>query len=314
MMQQATNTILMLRPNTIRANEQTASNNYYQQNVIANQSVQQQAKFEFDTFVEKLRHVGINVIVHQNNDTLDTPDAHFPNNWISLHQNGDIALYPMYAKNRRLERRESVLHTLEAKGFVIQNIIDYSSAELEGVFLEGTGSIVLDRKHRKAYCALSPRSDEGLFIEFCEDFHYTPIVFTAYQTLLNQRKPIYHTNVMMCIAETFAVICLESIDNQKERKAVVKHLKSSHKQIIELTEQQLTQFAGNMLQVLGTDKTPYLVMSSMAYNALNSQQIKMIETHCKIISSSIATIEAYGGGSVRCLMAEVFLPSSSTSH
>ncbi len=307
-MQQTTNTILMIRPKNIRANEQTASNNYYQKELNADSSTQVQAQFEFDTYVNKLKAVGVNVIVYKKDDDLDTPDAHFPNNWISFHDNGNVALYPMYAKNRRLERRESVLEFIESHGFKIENIIDYTSAEAEELFLEGTGSIILDRVHKNAYCALSPRSDENLFIEFCEDFDYNPIVFTANQTVDGKREPIYHTNVMMCIAETFAVICLESIDDKKERKNVVKYLKSSGKQIIEITETQVAQFAGNMLQVQGANDKRYLVMSQAAYNSLTSEQIKMIEAHCAIISSPIATIEACGGGSVRCLMAEMFLP------
>ena len=227
----------MVRPVACRMNEQTAVNNYYQKvidNLLPN-TVNAKAQEEFDAYVEKLKAVGINVIVIQDTLEPDTPDSIFPNNWISFHESGDIALYPMFAENRRLERREDVLTQLEEQGFVIENIVDYTVAEQEAVFLEGTGSLVLDRANEKAYCALSPRADEELFIEFCEDFEYTPVVFNAYQTVNGERKAIYHTNVMMCIAETFAVICADCIDDKKERKAVLESLREDGKEIILIT-------------------------------------------------------------------------------
>ena len=309
-MQQTTNTILMIRPINFRMNEQTAVNNYYQKVLdgILPSTVNHKAQKEFDTYVDKLRSFGVKVIVVSDNDDFDTPDSIFPNNWISFHENGTVGVYPMFAKNRRLERREDVLEIIENEGFLIENLIDYSSAEDEELFLEGTGSILLDRKNRKAYCALSARANEDLFIEFCEDFEYSPVIFTAYQTVNSQRKEIYHTNVMMCLAETFAVICLNSIDDKKERKNVIKHLKENNKEIIDITEKQVHNFAGNMLQVKGKNDELFLVMSQAAYDCLTISQIKKIENHCKIISSSLNTIEACGGGSARCMMAEVFLP------
>ncbi len=309
-MQQTTNTILMVRPISFRANEQTASNNYYQKTVDGKspEKLQQLAEQEFDDYVEKLRSIGVNVVIYDSKDNLDTPDAHFPNNWISFHQNGTIGLYPMFAPNRRLERREDVLETIEEKGFKIDNVIDYTSAEDAGFFLEGTGSLILDRVNRKAYCALSARADEELFIEFCEDFEYTPIVFKAYQTVNGQRKEIYHTNVMMCIGETFAVICLDCIDDKKERKNVISNLKADGKELIIISEAQVANFAGNMLQVRGKNDKLYLIMSQAAYHSLSQGQIDTIEKHSAIISSSLQTIEACGGGSARCMMAEVFLP------
>ena len=217
-MHQTTTTILMIRPLNFRMNEQTAVNNYYQKRIenIFPASVNAKAQKEFDTYVEKLRNFGINVIVVSDTNEFDTPDALFPNNWISFHKEGTVALYPMFAENRRLERREDVLVQLEEKGFLIDNVVDYTSAEEEGFFLEGTGSMVLDRENNKAYCALSPRADEELFIEFCEDFEYTPVIFNANQTVNNKRERIYHTNVMMCVAETFVVICLSSVDDKKK--------------------------------------------------------------------------------------------------
>jgi hypothetical protein len=308
-MQQTTNTILMVRPVNFRMNEQTAVNNYYQEELaLKNTLINKKAEQEFDTYVAKLKSYGIKVVVVSDNEEFDTPDSIFPNNWISFHNDGTVAIYPMFAENRRLERREDILEQLEKEGFIIESIVDYTSAEEEGFFLEGTGSMILDRENKKAYCALSPRADEDLFIEFCEDFEYFPVIFTANQTVNSKRVAIYHTNVMMCIAETFAIICLTSIDDKKERKNVVKHLKENKKQIIEITEEQVSNFAGNMLQVQGKDNDRFLIMSQAAFDCLTENQKREINKHCKIISSSLKTIETCGGGSARCMMAEVFLP------
>ncbi|WP_299361080.1 citrulline utilization hydrolase CtlX [Winogradskyella sp.] len=310
-MQQTTHTILMIRPVNFRMNEQTAVNNYFQEDMdLKNSEINKKAQEEFDAFVEKLRAVGVNVIVEIDDELNDTPDSIFPNNWVSFHNNGDVVIYPMFAENRRKERREDVFIRLEEEGFKIEHIVDYTSAEDEGVFLEGTGSVALDRVNRKAYCALSPRADEDLFIEFCEDFEYTPVVFTANQTVEGKRLAIYHTNVMMCLAENFAVICLDTIDDKKERKNVVKHLKEDGKEVISITEAQMHQFAGNMLQVRGAGDQRYLVMSEAAHKSLTKDQINRIEKYCPILSSSLETIETCGGGSARCMMAEVFLPKA----
>jgi hypothetical protein len=311
-MKQTTNTILMIRPIDFRMNEQTAVNNYYQNEVkhTSPDAINKMAQNEFDDYVKKLRSYGVHVIVANDTEEFDTPDSIFPNNWISFHENGAVGIYPMFAENRRLERREDILAQVEQEGFLIDHVMDYTAAEEEGLFLEGTGSIALDRVNRKAYCALSPRADEDLFIEFCEDFEYTPVIFTANQTVDGERKAIYHTNVMMCIAETFAIICLDSIDDKKERKNIIKHLKQDGKEIIEITESQVNNFAGNMLQVTGKEDQKYLVMSQSAFDALSDNQIQRIEKHCGIISSSLDVIEYCGGGSARCMMAEVFLPEA----
>lgn len=309
-MKQTTNTILMIRPVAFRMNEQTAVNNYYQK-VLDNllpATVNAKAQEEFDVFVAKLRNVGVNVIVVDDTVSPDTPDSIFPNNWISFHENGDVALYPMFAENRRLERREDVLDILEENGFHIEQLVDYTSAEEDELFLEGTGSLLLDRENGKAYCALSPRANEELMIEFCEDFEMNPVIFEAYQTVNGERKHIYHTNVMMCLGETFAVICADCIDDKKERKMVLDCLKSDGKEIILITEDQVNNFAGNMLQVRGANDKRYLVMSTSAHQSLTPEQITALEKHCEILSSSLDTIEACGGGSARCMMAEVFLP------
>ena len=309
-MNQSTNSILMVRPVAFRMNEQTAVNNYYQKVVdnLTPETVNTKAQQDFDEFVKKLREAGVNVMVVEDTFDPDTPDSIFPNNWISFHENGDIALYPMFAENRRQERREDVIELLEDKGFQVENIMDYTSAEEDDIFLEGTGSIVLDRVNQIAYCALSPRADEELFIEFCEDFEYTPVLFSAYQTVGGERKLMYHTNVMMCVAEKFAVVCADCIDDNAERKHLLSMLRSSGKEVILITEEQANNFAGNMLEVQGMGGKSYLVMSTAAYSSLTKQQIAAIEKYSTILHSSLDTIEACGGGSARCMMAEVFLP------
>jgi hypothetical protein len=309
-MNQTTNSILMIRPVAFRMNEQTAVNNYYQKVIddLLPETVNAKAQQEFDAFVAKLRAVGVDVIVVDDTTEPNTPDSIFPNNWISFHENGDVALYPMFAENRRQERREELLDILEEKGFFIENIVDYTSAEEDGYFLEGTGSIVLDRANGKAYCALSPRADEELFIEFCEDFDLNPIIFESFQTVNGERKLIYHTNVMMCLGETYAVICADSIDDKKQRKMVLDSLKGDEKEVILITEDQVNNFAGNMLEVKGANDRRYLVMSTSAFKSLTKKQIAQLEEHVTILSSSLDTIEACGGGSARCMMAEIFLP------
>jgi hypothetical protein len=311
-MSQTTNTVLMIRPVQFRMNEQTAVNNFYQKTSddTLPDTVNVMAAKEFDTMVSKLKKVGVQVIVVEDTKEFDTPDSIFPNNWISFHENGTIGLYPMFAENRRLERKDSILEAVEAEGFKIETVIDYTEAEADGFYLEGTGSILLDRDNQKAYCALSARADEELFIEFCEDFEYTPVVFSAYQTVNGKRELIYHTNVMMCLGTTFAVVCLASIDDKKERKNLLKHLHEDGKKVIEISEDQVNNFAGNMLQLKGAEDHSYLVMSQSAFDSLRPAQVQLLEAHATLLSSSLDTIETCGGGSARCMMAEVFLPKT----
>ena len=311
-MKQTTNSILMIRPVAFRMNEQTAVNNYYQKVLdgLSPETVNAKAQKEFDTFVAKLRKVGVNVTVVEDTLEPNTPDSIFPNNWISFHESGDVALYPMFAENRRAERREDILDILEDEGFQINQIVDYTSAEEDDVFLEGTGSLLLDRENGKAYCALSPRADEEVMIEFCEDFELTPVIFEAFQTVNGERKLIYHTNVLMCLGDTFAVICADCIDDKKERKMVLDSLRGDDKEIILITEDQVNNFAGNMLEVKGKNDERFLVMSESAYKSLTKKQIAQLEAHVEIIHSSLDTIEACGGGSARCMMAEIFLPKN----
>ncbi|MDX1629732.1 MAG: arginine deiminase-related protein [Fulvivirga sp.] len=306
---QSTDSIMMIRPVRFRMNEQTAVNNYYQKildNLDPNQ-VQEKAQQEFDEFVEELRDKGINVIVIDDTPDPDTPDSIFPNNWVSFHNDGRVGLYPMFAENRRLERREDILETLK-RSFEINEVIDFSKYEQEGKYLEGTGSMILDRPNKVCYAAISERTQTDVLDEFCRQFGYEAVKFVANQTVGEKRLPIYHTNVMMCVAEDFAILCADSIDDEKERKAVIDKLKGHGKEVITITEEQKHHFAGNMLQVQSNRGEKYLVMSEAAYQSLSEQQISNIEKHCQIIHSSLDTIEALGGGSARCMMAEIFLP------
>lgn len=310
---QCTDTIMMIRPVRFRYNEQTAVNNYYQR-VLDNmrpEEVQEKARQEFDAFVEKLRAQGIEVIVIEDTLNPDTPDSIFPNNWISFHADGRVGLYPMYAENRRLERRKDILETLKAQHLQITEVVDFTTHEKADRFLEGTGSMVLDRENKIAYAAISLRTDARVLEEFCEKFGYEGVAFTANQTVEGERLPIYHTNVMMCVADRFAVICLDTIDDPGERRAVEESLKDSGKEIIAISEAQKEHFAGNMLQVCNKKGDRFLVMSAAAHQSLTPEQVQAIEQYGPIISSSLDTIEALGGGSARCMMAEVFLPHQS---
>ena len=307
-MRQSTNSILMIRPNNFGFNEETAKDNHYQNKKFFESNSNENAQKEFDNMVKNLKQNGISVHVFQDDDINYTPDSIFPNNWISFHENGDIGLYPMYAKNRRLERRPEVLEFLEEQGFGIENIVDYSGAESENKFLEGTGSMILDRENRIAYCSISNRSNEDLFIDFCEDFEFTPVLFNSFQSVGDERLPIYHTNVMMCVTMSYVVICLDSIDDKKQRKNVCEFIKKSEKELINISENQLEKFAGNMLELLNDKGESVLVMSKSAENSLSENQKNTITNYSKIISSDINTIELCGGGSARCMMAEIFLP------
>jgi len=307
-MGQATNSILMIRPINFGYNEETAQDNHYQikDSIIKNSN--ESAQKEFDNMVNNLRKNGISVHVFQDDENDYTPDSIFPNNWVSFHENGDVGLYPMYAKNRRLERRPEVLEFIESEGFTISNIVDYSSAESENKFLEGTGSMILDRENRVAYCSISNRSNEDLFIEFCEDFEFTPVLFNSFQSVDNYRLPIYHTNVMMCVATDYVIICLDSIDDKKQRKNVSDFINGSGKKLIEISENQVESFAGNMLELINENGDSVLVMSKSAEDSLNENQKNTITNYSRIVSCDINTIEVCGGGSARCMMAEIFLP------
>ncbi|TXF76296.1 citrulline utilization hydrolase CtlX [Chryseobacterium sp.] len=306
---QTASTVLMVEPIAFGYNAQTAKNNYFQVEQ-KEADIQQKALEEFTNFAEKLRNKGINVITVK--DTLEphSPDSIFPNNWVSFHSDGTVVLYPMFAPNRRVERRRDILETLKNEGFGIKEIDDFSHFENEEKFLEGTGSMIFDHDHKIAYGSVSLRLDEELFRKFCTEFGFTPVVFHSFQTVNEQRLPIYHTNVMMCVANQFVVICLECIDDELEREKVQEVIKSTGKEIIEITEEQLQQFAGNMLQVQNNNGEKFLIMSQTAYRSLTEEQIQKIGKYCEIIYSDLNTIEVNGGGSARCMLAEVFLPKN----
>ncbi|UFK98790.1 citrulline utilization hydrolase CtlX [Kaistella faecalis] len=306
---QTASTVLMVEPVAFGYNSQTAENNYFQ---IEQKDADTQTKAlqEFNNFVAQLKSKGVNVITVK--DTLEphSPDSIFPNNWVSFHSDGKVVLYPMFAPNRRVERRTDILEILKDNGFEISEIDDLSHFENQEKFLEGTGSMIFDHDHKIAYGSVSLRLDEELFRQFCTKFGFRPVVFHSYQNAGSERLPIYHTNVMMCVADKFVVICLECIDDELEREKVQEVIKSSGKEIIEISEDQLQQFAGNMLQVQNNDGDKFLVMSESAYKSLAAEQISAIEKYCEIIHSDLNTIETNGGGSARCMLAEVFLPKS----
>lgn len=304
---QTTDTVLMIEPVAFGYNAQTAENNYFQV-YSENEDTQAKALVEFKNFVEKLRSKGVNVITVK--DTLEphTPDSIFPNNWVSFGKDGKVVLYPMFAPNRRDERRMEILEEVKSAGFRIDAVEDWSHYEDRNLFLEGTGSMIFDHDNKIAYGSVSLRLDETVFREFCEKIGYQPVVFHSYQTAGTERLPIYHTNVMMCVADRFVVICLDCIDDETERQNVVEVIQSSHKEIIAITEEQIQNFAGNMLQVRNAEGKTFLVMSKVAYDALTPEQIASIEQYSEIIYSDLTTIETNGGGSARCMLAEVFLP------
>jgi hypothetical protein len=297
----------MIRPCNFRVNQETLENNFFQTKSIQleNDFILNQAIIEFDSLVKKMKASGINVLVYQDDFKHDTPDSIFPNNWVTFHKDKKIAIYPMFAENRRLERSENVIVFLEENNVKINEVIDYSEAEKNNFFLEGTGSMVLDRINKKTYCSISERTSENLIDEFCSDFNYMPIIFNSFHTVDSKRQKIYHTNVMMCVGKKFAVICLDSIDNKNERNKVIQSLEDDNKEIIIISEDQLNSFAGNMIELI-VNKNSFLIMSQIAYNSLNKNQIKRLSKYSKIISSSVDTIEKCGGGSVRCMIAEIF--------
>ncbi|RYD97970.1 MAG: amidinotransferase [Sphingobacteriales bacterium] len=294
----------MVRPVRFGYNAETAVNNAFQVSGQDQEAVQAKALQEFDHFVATLRSHEIDVVVVE--DTVDphTPDSIFPNNWISFHKNSTIVLYPMFAANRRLERKEAVIEAIRSR-FQIDSTIDLTKNEAHDVFLEGTGSIILDRENKIAYACISPRTDKNLFIEFCEEMEYEPVVFNA----IDQKgKDIYHTNVMMCLGDKYAVICLDSIAEADQRAVVTGALAQSGKVIVEISFEQMNHFAGNMLQVMNVNGEQFLVMSSQAYASLSEEQVQTLESFNPIIHIPLETIESNGGGSARCMMAEILLP------
>lgn len=299
---QTTSHLLMIRPVNFTFNAETAVNNAFQS--THDQNAQEVALLEFNNFVKLLQQNGIDVTVVEDTNDPYTPDSIFPNNWISFHDDGTIVLYPMYAENRRRERKPHVIHQLK-NHFEITRQIDLSVHEIDHVFLEGTGSMVLDRENKIAYACLSQRTDLNVLNDFCKQMGYKPVAFTSLDA---KGFPIYHTNVMMCVADRYVIICADSITNEEERENVLTTIKNSNKEIIEITLDQMNHFAGNMLQVENKEGVKFLIMSTQAYQSLQRDQVNNIEKYNTIIHSSLDTIERNGGGSARCMMAEIFLP------
>ena len=306
-MKQITKNILMIEPVSFNYNAETALNNYFQKNDanFSKPQIQKKALEEFNNFVKLLRSKQVNV--HVIKDTIQplTPDSIFPNNWISFHSNGEVLIYPMFANNRRLERRTEIIEQLQNEYFVseVKSLVHY---EDKSIFLEGTGSMILDRTNKICYASISLRTNKSIVLDFCDQLNYKPVLFNSFQDVDGKRLPIYHTNVMMCVASDFAIVCLDAIDSQDEKNSVINSLITTNKEIIQISDLQANKFAGNMLQVQGDKK--YLIMSESAFNILSEKQIQKIESYCSILYSDLKTIEKFGGGSARCMMAEIFLP------
>ena len=310
-MLQITSEIMMVRPANFMYNEQTAENNTFQtkDSKAKSDSTAEKAIEEFDAMVATLRSKGVNVTVVQDTEEPIKPDAVFPNNWISFHENGAVVTYPMFAENRRIERRESIIEEV-AKYYEVSRRYSFEHYEDDGVFLEGTGSMLFDRVNNLVYASISDRTDVTLIDKFCVLMGSTRAVFHSYD---KTGELIYHTNVMMALGKDFVVICMESIKDEEEKTMLLQLFEKTGKDIIEINQDQVENFAGNMLQVLSTDgESSYLVMSSSAYECLTSEQIEKLSTFTNLLPVAIPTIEHYGGGSVRCMMAEVFLPKKNS--
>jgi hypothetical protein len=307
MIQQTTKHILMVRPASFGFNAETALNNAFQTNdtTLTSEEVTKLAKGEFDRFVRKLRKQGVEVIVARDQAKPIRPDAVFPNNWATYHQNGLIVTYPMFAETRRLERRKAVLNMAIKAGYTHKETLSLQKWEKKGIFLEGTGSLIFDHVAKLMYACLSPRTQMPLLTKLSKRLGYQLVAFRSVDA---KDQEIYHTNVMMALGETFVVICMESVRDQHERALLLGHFSKTGKEVIEISYDQMNRFAGNMLQVQGADGIRLLVMSEQAYKSLTKKQIATIKSHTQILHSPIYTIEKYGGGSARCMMAEVFMP------
>lgn len=303
-----TDTLLMIKPIHFKGNDQTAVNNYFQKNdVTIAKDAHKKALSEFEQMVTILREKGIKVLVILDNEDHDTPDSIFPNNWVSFHEDGTACIYPMYAENRRYERRSDIFEFLGLQGIKVSKRVDLSSWESNERYLEGTGSMVLDRTNRIIYAALSDRTHPEVLDEFKDNFGYKAITFCANQTVKGRRKPIYHTNVMMAMGDSFVVVCLDSIDDDAEKHDLILSFATTGKEVIAITEDQVRCFAGNMLQLKNKDNQKFMVMSQAALNSLHAdQKEELLKYNDDIIACSLQTIEALGGGSARCMMAEVF--------
>jgi len=307
--QQTTSHVLMVRPASFGSNPQTAASNVFQSREVGALHAELRARVaaEFEALAVALRAAGVDLLVIDDTPVPEKPDAAFPNNWVSFHADGTVVLYPMLADNRRLERRSDVLQALvQQHGFRIARTVDLTRHELEGVYLEGTGSLVLDRVNRHAFACLSPRTQLDALGDFAQQLDYEVIGFEAHDA----GAAIYHTNVLMCIGSAFAVICAEAIADATHRESVLSILRSRH-EVIEISRAQMNAFAGNMLELRGAEGTPVIAMSAAAHASLDDRQRAILSAHGKLVSSPIPTIERFGGGSVRCMLAEIHLPRRS---
>ena len=306
---QITSSLIMVKPKHFNYNKETANNNHFQkeEKILNKNEIQLKAIEEFEKMVEIIRKEKIEIHVFNDRDNIKTTDSIFPNNWITLHEDGTVIIYPMFSKNRRKEKRKDLTEKLKNKGYNISKIIDLSSYEKKKQYLEGTGSMILDRKNKICYAALSKRTNEIVLNQLCKLINYKLLKFKAYQSYKSKRKLIYHTNVMMCLADEYAIICLKSIDDENEKKLLIKSLNNTKKQIIEISEEQCKSFVGNMLQVKNKKNDKYLIMSETAHKSLNLSQKKLLEKYNKLLYSNIKLIEKIGGGGARCMIAENFL-------
>jgi len=301
---QTTSRVLMVRPVRFGFNEQTAVNNSFQRRGLE-LSAQEMALAEFDNFVTLLRTNGVEVTVVEDTPDPHTPDSIFPNNWFSTHESGELVLYPMCAPNRRMERKETVLKVIKEIGSKgkMKRLVDLTSWEEKNLFLEGTGSLILDRPNKLAFVCRSPRSDEKVLEQFCEELDYEYFIFDATD---NNGSLIYHTNVMMCIGEKFVVACLDSIKNIAERESFIAFVEDCDKELVEISMEQMENFAGNMLQLRGKGGEPLLIMSATAKRSLTAEQLATLSSYCRILAPELEAIETNGGGSARCMIAEIY--------
>lgn len=299
---QSTYKILMIRPVNFGFNEQTSGNNAFQVRGDE-ENARSKAIKEFDEFAELLRSNGVDLSVVEDTPEPHTPDSVFPNNWFSTHEGGTLVLYPMYAPNRREERKPSVINFIK-ENFKVKRVVDLTGNEKSELFLEGTGSMIIDRDHNLVYACRSPRTDEKVLEQFCEELDYDYFLFGASDASGND---IYHTNVMMCVGTEFVVVCLDAVKDIDERENLIGLIEESDKEIVEISLEQMSKFAGNMLEVKSKEGEKLLVMSKRAYNSLNQEQVDTLQKYCRIISPNLTTIENNGGGSARCMMAEIYL-------
>ncbi len=301
MSSQTTSTVFMVKPVCFGFNEQTAGNNAFQKEGFE-KGAQEKGLAESNEFVDLLKSNDINVVVAE--DTLEpkTPDSVFPNNWFSTHETGEFVLYPMFAPNRRAERKDVFIETIK-KNFNCKKVVDLTSWEQKEKYLEGTGSMVLDRVAKIAYACKSPRTNEDVLNDFCQKLGYTPVLFNAVD---RNGKMIYHTNVLMCVGSTFAILCSESIKDKEELKKVLKSLEKTGKKVVEISFAQMEHYAGNMLEVKNKQGKRFLIMSQTAFDCLTKEQKEYLEKECTILHPKIECIEVNGGGSARCMLAELF--------